>query len=77
MAYPNPAGSQMWLEFSEITAFPLNVTFYNMQGQAVLQRNYGPYQRVIPFELNLSAGIYLIRVNEGQQVHQLKVVVIK
>ena len=78
IAFPNPADSQMWLEFHERTTLPMQVTMFNLQGQLVLERNYGPYQRIILLRLlNISSGIYLLRVKEGSLTHNLKVAIIK
>jgi lysyl endopeptidase len=78
IAFPSPAGSHIWLEFHEMTALPLQVTMFNLQGQLVLERNYGPYQRSVLLQIqNIPDGIYIIKVSEGNQVHNLKVAIIK
>jgi hypothetical protein len=78
IAYPNPASSQIWIEFREMSKLPIGVAIYNLQGQMVFEQSFGPYQRIIRLEqLNMSSGLYLIRVEDGNTVYNLKVVIIK
>ncbi|MBN2814932.1 MAG: T9SS type A sorting domain-containing protein [Bacteroidales bacterium] len=77
IVYPNPARSAITLQFREMTGFPVTVTLYNLQGQQVLRRHYGPFQHIIPLDISLAGGVYLIRVDEGPHVHRLKLSVIK
>jgi lysyl endopeptidase len=78
IVYPNPAGSQIWLKFREMSVYPVQVTLYNMQGQMVLESNYGPYQHIIPLDVfNNGSGLYILRVKEGNLVHNLKIAIIK
>lgn len=78
VAYPNPADSYIWIEFLEITTTPVSISIYNMQGQRIFEEDYGPFQRIILLDgLNYNPGIYFIRINQGDIVHNLKIIQIK
>lgn len=77
IVYPNPARSAITLQFNEMTGFPVTVTLYNLQGQQVVRREFGPFQHIIPLDIHLAGGVYLIRVDEGPHMHRLKLSVIK
>ena len=68
----------MWIEFHEISPLPVEVILYNMQGQVVLDNHYGPYQRIIRLDqLDLSTGIYIVRVKQGDMIRNLKITKLK
>jgi hypothetical protein len=76
--YPNPAYSYCWIEFGKMLAFPVQLSVYNLQGELVLEEEYGPYQRSIRLETaGFSSGIYLIRVKRGEQMMTAKLVIIR
>ena len=76
--YPNPASDEIWIEFKEMLASPVVLEFYNLQGQLVLQKEYGGYQQLIRLSpLDLGAGMYIIRIKRDIRISELKVVVLK
>jgi lysyl endopeptidase len=78
IAYPNPASSSIRIEFREISVSTVQVALFNMQGQLLLEKNFGPYQRYIDIEpLNFSNGVYLMKVKDGKLVYNLKISIIK
>lgn len=78
IAYPNPTSSEIWLEFREMSLSPVHITMYNTQGQLVLEKDFGPYQRIIRLEqLVFSQGIYIIHVRQGEMIHNLKITIMK
>ncbi len=78
IAFPNPANSTLWIGFRELTTAPVHISLINMQGQVVFDKRYGTYQHQIPVDLSgIAGGIYVVRVNEGNRIHNLKVAVMK
>jgi len=78
IAYPNPAGSYIWIEFHEIALSPVRLAMFNLQGQQVFEEEYGPFQRSILLEeLSYNPGVYFIRINQGDIVHNLKIILMK
>jgi hypothetical protein len=68
--HPNPAQSSLFLNVS--TGVDQNVSYaiYNYSGTAILSDNFGSISQLINKELDiskLSNGLYLIRVNVGEQ----------
>lgn len=78
IVYPNPVNDYMWIEFHEVSPLPVDVTLFNAQGQVVLEKHYGPYQRIIRLDqMDLSTGIYFVSVKRGDIVHNLKITKLK
>jgi len=78
IAYPNPANTQIWLEFHDLSAFPVEVSVFNTQGQLMLKKEFGPYLRIILLDqLYFNSGIYIIRVRQGEIIHNLKITIMK
>jgi len=78
IAYPNPANTQIWLEFHDLSASPAEVSVFNTQGQLMLERQFGTYQRLILLDqLYFNPGIYIIRVRQGETIHNLKITIMK
>lgn len=81
MAYPNPASSEIHVEFTNPDAGMVNVSVYNMTGQKIQELVNG-FQTKGTQHLNwefgnteISAGLYLIRVQTatGTQVQRVRV----
>ncbi len=70
--YPNPARDMFNVKFDLITADGLRIDLYNLNGARILSVHDGPvYQgQVIQHSTrNLSAGLYLLRINiDGQNI---------
>jgi lysyl endopeptidase len=76
--YPNPADSYSWIEFKQMLAYPVRLTVYNVQGDIVADKEYGPYQRSLRLETaGFGMGVYFIRAKRGEQVGVAKMVVIR
>jgi lysyl endopeptidase len=76
--YPNPTSSFIWLEFRELSPYTVEVTLMNAQGQIMMEKEFGPYQHTIRLEhLDLNTGIYLIRIKQGDIIHNLKATIVK
>jgi hypothetical protein len=78
IAYPNPTGSNIWIEFHDVSPSPVQLFLFNLQGQLVLEKEYGPFQRRIRLEdLRFDPGIYFIRLKQGDTIHNLKIILTK
>jgi lysyl endopeptidase len=78
IVYPNPANTEIWLEFREMVAEPTYITLFNMQGQQMLYREYGPYLQYVHLEFNnLFPGLYFVRTKQGNKINNLKIVILK
>ena len=64
--FPNPAGSQITIEQLSVTGNQLSVEVYDAVGRLVLQSSINNQTSTIP--LNLSKGVYLLRVKEKEEV---------
>ncbi len=64
--FPNPAGSQITIEQLSVTGNQLSVEVYDAVGRLVAQSVAQGQQTTIP--LNLSQGVYLLRVKEKEEV---------
>jgi len=77
-AYPNPASDQVSLMFRQMIDEPVKVTLFNLQGQILMDNEYGPFQHIIPFDLKgFSSGLYIIRVKQNEKLYNLKISVVK
>lgn len=64
--FPNPAGNQITIEQLSVSGNQLSVEVYDALGRLVLQSSINNQTSTIP--LNLSKGIYLLRVKEKEEV---------
>jgi hypothetical protein len=77
-AYPNPAKNNIRLVFRDVSSESVHISMYNMQGGTIINKEYGPFQHIIPLELTgFAGGIYLIRVKQGNHVSNIKVAIVK
>jgi lysyl endopeptidase len=75
--YPNPANQFFWIEFKELVDSPVHLSLYNLQGQIVGERDYGPYQRSVWIETGgLANGAYLVRTQQGNINSVAKLIII-
>jgi hypothetical protein len=78
--YPIPARDQLTLILSGTQAAISEVSLVNMQGQTLLSRkinlpvNDNPQATVLPLQ-NVAAGIYLLKITNGNGSYTGKVVV--
>jgi len=78
IAYPNPARSELWVEFRDMLAAPVAVMLYNMQGHLVFENEYGSYQQLLKLDITeLDNGIYLLSTRRVDAVSNVKVAIIK
>jgi len=76
--YPNPASSDVRLIFRQMKDDPVHITVFNMQGQTVIDKEYGPYQHIVPLDLlGIAGGFYIIRVKQGGSQYNVKIAVVK
>ncbi|HEX2395042.1 MAG TPA: T9SS type A sorting domain-containing protein [Bacteroidales bacterium] len=76
--YPNPSSAFFYIRFREMKEEAVNITLFNMQGQVVINDNYGPYQHIIPVNVKgIASGIYILRAKQGGKSYNLKVAVVK
>lgn len=81
-ALPNPSGGQFRLRVTAATDGPAQVDLYDLQGRRVQAVFTGSLLadevRELPVEASeLPAGIYLVRLQSGQQVQNLRVAIQK
>jgi hypothetical protein len=70
--YPNPATNYIHINLKQQTNLQnTTVSIYNIQGQQLLQQNIRQSQTEIDIQ-NLSKGIYIIKVINGNEVMQVK-----
>jgi lysyl endopeptidase len=76
--YPNPVLDQVRLIFRQMDEEPVKITVFNIQGQIIIDQEYGPFQHIIPLDLKrFSPGLYIIRVKQGDRLNNLKVSIVK
>lgn len=72
---PNPAGSEIWLLAGKTHSGVLDLHVFDVSGRIIytsLKNILGPGERkMIPLS-GMSAGTYILRIDVGQQVHQVK-----
>ena len=71
--YPNPANNKLFVNTRQTNLQNTTVSIYNIQGQQLLQQNIRQSQTEIDIQ-NLSKGIYIIKVLNGNEVMQGKFV---
>jgi hypothetical protein len=64
--FPNPAGNQITIEQLSVSGNQLSVEIYDALGRLVLQSSINNQTSTIP--LNLSKGVYLLRVKDKEEV---------
>ncbi len=75
--YPNPGTGSFNLVFSGPSADPVILRMFNLSGQEIYSREFpviSPGQ-VIPLQLDVPAGIYILQMNNARQAEHLKLVV--
>jgi len=78
IVHPNPAVEFCWLEFKDIQDVPVSLSVFNIQGELIAKKEYGPYQRSIRLETaGFRKGIYIIRVLRGDRSDTVKMVVFR
>lgn len=60
--YPNPVGSTLFIQNIDPESYPIQLSFYNTQGQLVRSHQIKPVQSSISTE-ELEAGQYFIRID--------------
>jgi lysyl endopeptidase len=78
IAYPNPATTFISIEMKEHATAGIQVSLFNLQGQLVYEGEFNGNLQVIRLEhLDLSNGIYIIRVKQGNFIANLKIAIIR
>ncbi len=77
IAYPNPTDNVLWVEFINHSGNPATISLSNMHAQLVQVQSADKQGRIImDFKMNdLAPGIYLIRVEMGDEVLLKKIIV--
>jgi len=72
--YPNPFSNKINISVSNAFASPVSIKVLNILGEGIMEFSENPgATRFVDFQGKL-AGIYFIRVEDGSQVHSMKVV---
>ncbi|MEM7574701.1 MAG: hypothetical protein AAF433_17480 [Bacteroidota bacterium] len=74
--FPVPFSDQLQIEFAEAISGPLSVKLLDLMGRPVAKWSLDGMdlrQLPLPFTDNLPAGSYWLRIQNGEQVHQLRV----
>ncbi len=80
LLYPNPTGSNSWLEFTEAVSGTVEVEVFNSFGQPIehLTRSLDRANYSIPLSANrIPSGIYLLRVRFNEKEKVVRWVVLK
>lgn len=73
---PNPAKSNLSLDFGAIVTDDVNISVIDMYGRTVAQATCAPGRRVYSMELSsVAAGSYFIKVNVGEAIQTQRLVV--
>jgi len=68
--YPNPSNGKIFIQFNGIQT-EVNLTLYSILGELIQQISVSN-SALIPFEMNIKSGIYLLKVSNSD--HQEKTV---
>jgi len=74
LSYPNPTQDVFTLKFNSISNTERNITIINMEGKIVEQLSIKGSQTSISLGNKLSAGNYVIRVQEGNNIRTISIV---
>ncbi|MCH8534985.1 MAG: CotH kinase family protein [Flavobacteriaceae bacterium] len=73
--YPNPFYESLTLEFSKISEAPVQISIYDLGGKKVFGQQFQAHQGIIQLDdLDISSGIYLINIQQGQKLMQKKII---
>jgi hypothetical protein len=75
--YPNPAQTKFNLELEGLSAGELIINLYNLNGELIKQHNTqtpGGSNMITMSLLDLPAGMYIVRVYNGEVVRTQKIV---
>lgn len=76
--YPNPVRSLCQIEFSELKPEEVRISVYDLQGNLVESSTHGPYQRILYLDTSgYRSGVYLITVNQGNNLFREKLVIMR
>jgi len=70
LAYPNPTNNQVLLRINANKTLSLWISIRNTMGQLLYNENVNPPQEEFLHSINMknwSAGMYFIRINNGQE----------
>ncbi|MGH7731273.1 MAG: PKD domain-containing protein, partial [Candidatus Eiseniibacteriota bacterium] len=77
---PNPAGSELWVEFSLADRGPACVELMDVAGRRVAVRevgSFGPGRHRLAVRDDLPTGVYLVRLVQGARTRVAKVAVLR
>lgn len=73
LAYPNPSTEYFTLRLQGATQEPVQVNVFDVSGRQVFSKT-GNYNDTYQFGGHFQAGVYLVRVQQGTSVENLKVI---
>lgn len=71
--YPNPFGDFIWLDLPDMGGMA-TVSLYDAIGKKVWEAGDIPTGKRTPIKLNLANGVYVMRIQSGTRVEEIKVV---
>ncbi|GEM_PF-5541965 len=75
--YPNPAGSILIIDLSELSAKDVDIDLYDMAGNPMFRRQ-GYSQQILKLDVSSwTNGMYIVQVRNGQKIIRNKVMVSK
>lgn len=80
-AYPNPFNGQLQIEYSLSNSGLVNLSIFDLAGRKVTSIQEGMlntgYHKVSWNAVGLSSGVYILRLNSGNQTRNMKVLLLK
>lgn len=77
-AYPNPTNENLFVEWTS-TQEPLSIHIYDLLGKKLFNKNYEAnkgFVEITKSEMNLHAGSYILKLQQGNQISQTKIIIL-
>ncbi len=76
--WPNPSNGKFTINFSTIASNKVTINVFDIRGRSIFEKKYNSTTTNFNQELNMSsasAGMYMVRVNDGERVSVKKIII--
>lgn len=74
--YPSPASNNLYIQFAQATGQNLQVEMTTLTGQVLSKNNFAAGGNTLTLDVsNFAAGLYLLKITDGENAHVQRVVV--